>query len=261
MRTRSTRAPRRFATASAPPRRKSTAARLASSRVPRRKWAPPTSATWARRSWTTAVSPRTGTRTTRTHGRGSATSTPRRRSAAKDRCGPCARTAAATRARSRVSRPPSPSPGGLGSERARSIRYDYEFHFNAKRCLLQPRVFESITTYATILELFAMSESTTRSMFEMVSSVALYMVLGAPSSYTMRQPAPWSRIPSNFPSNIICESFVSTSERGRSISFATCAISTVLNGSITRSRFCSISESCSAPRCAAMIGSSPSCAS
>ena len=57
----------------------------------------------------------------------------RRRSGARDRCGPCARTAAGTRARRRVSRPPSPSPGGSGSESERAHRYDlHDEVFNAK---------------------------------------------------------------------------------------------------------------------------------
>jgi hypothetical protein len=83
------------------------------------------------------------------------------------------------------------------------------------------RVVSFEKLYAAIFELFAISESTTRSMFAIVSIVALYTVFVSCASYTTRHPRPWSRIPSNFPSKIIWESFVSTSGVGSSIKLAT----------------------------------------
>mmetsp|Transcript_12881 Transcript_12881/g.44711 ORF Transcript_12881/g.44711 Transcript_12881/m.44711 type:complete len:253 (-) Transcript_12881:1115-1873(-) len=80
--------------------------------------------------------------------------------------------------------------------------------------------------HATILRDLVISESTTLSIPFIVSSVGGYMRSAAVSSNTFRHPLPWSRMPANFLSRIICESLRSTVATGSSICAATCAIST-----------------------------------
>mmetsp|Transcript_23598 Transcript_23598/g.60309 ORF Transcript_23598/g.60309 Transcript_23598/m.60309 type:complete len:222 (-) Transcript_23598:362-1027(-) len=103
--------------------------------------------------------------------------------------------------------------------------------------------------------------STTRPMDSTTSSVTGYTPSCAATSNTSRQPAPWSSVPLNFLSRIICDSLVSTFSTGREMSEATWEISTREKGSIRRTRFCSSSVSYSDARCVAMSGSPTSSAS
>jgi len=76
-------------------------------------------------------------------------------------------------------------------------------------------------------------------------------------SNTNRWPRPWSSVPENFLSKIICDSFASTVSTGSVMSFATWASSTVENGSMTRHKFCSNSLSYNDARWRLINGSLP----
>mmetsp|Transcript_2258 Transcript_2258/g.5356 ORF Transcript_2258/g.5356 Transcript_2258/m.5356 type:complete len:211 (-) Transcript_2258:243-875(-) len=119
--TTSTSPPPPHATSSELPRRTSTAARRALSRCQRRRWTwagTTPSERWATKSWPTAGSPRTVTRSTRTPGSACVESSRKQWSAARARCAQCARTGADTEARRRGSKPPSPSHAALECEQA-----------------------------------------------------------------------------------------------------------------------------------------------
>mmetsp|Transcript_6913 Transcript_6913/g.12708 ORF Transcript_6913/g.12708 Transcript_6913/m.12708 type:complete len:216 (-) Transcript_6913:683-1330(-) len=106
---------------------------------------------------------------------------------------------------------------------------------------------------------FLCSLSTTFPNSFMVSRPALNVLSSETSSNTIRFPEPWSKIPFNFFSRTISESLASTWSRGRSMSLATWAISTLENGSMIRIKFWTRRLSSSALRCAEMNQSLLSC--